>query len=131
MAEEKRKRLKLQCPYCEKLYDVTELAPGTKVLCAECDHTMVVPDKMTTRRISEADLLRVRAEEDKRLKSVNLHELKLEGSEEAEAENKAAEAERKVGEAPTRAPAAAPPKKDTQREWIDWGSIRKGKKPEK
>ncbi|MBI4617079.1 MAG: hypothetical protein HY720_25930 [Planctomycetes bacterium] len=110
---EQKKRLKLQCPFCETLYDVTELKPGTKILCAECDHTMLVPDKLTTRRISETELHRMREQEKAEDKDVPVLELDKDSSGDMPAA-------KQVG-----------PKQQQKKDWIDWKSLRDKKGPEK
>lgn len=46
----KTTRLKLRCPHCENLLDVTNIESGRKVLCIKCENVTVVPDKRTTTR---------------------------------------------------------------------------------
>ncbi len=46
----KTTRLKMKCPHCENLLDVTEIESGRKVLCIRCENVTVVPNKRTTTR---------------------------------------------------------------------------------
>ncbi len=101
--EAKKKRLKLQCPFCETLFDVTDLAPGSKVHCAECEHTMVVPDKQSTRRIPEALFQKVREEQAKKDRKLDVLELHP-------------EQEKQAG-------------KEGEKSWIDWNAVRRKKGP--
>ncbi len=45
-------RLKLKCPDCSTLLDVTGIDPGRTVLCPKCERLMKVPDPATARRVT-------------------------------------------------------------------------------